>query len=365
VQIMDDVKFSGGFEQNDHWAQWRNASLIEDDSLPATLPTSEAERLAALRSYDVLDTAFETNFDNIVQLAAQMTGCPIALVSLIDAKRQWFKARFGLDVAETPREQAFCAHAIQRPGEALVVPDATRDPRFADNPLVTGAPDIRFYAGVPLVNPEGAALGTLCVIDRKPREMTAEQRKALAQLAATAMTTLELRRAMNRLRGLALIDALTGLPNRAALIDTIDRTISRQRRSREPFALIYLDLDGFKCVNDRHGHAAGDSVLRVVAAILARELRHEDVVGRIGGDEVAMVLAGSRLEGEAAVERVRAEVEVGMQLHGWPVTASVGAVSFAAPPGSVDAALAAADMEMYRAKTMGKNRVSHRTYEQD
>ncbi len=107
---------------------------------PAPPPSDEAERLAALRSYDVLDTACEEAFDDLARLAARLTGCPIALVSLADAERQWFKARVGLDAQETPRDLAFCAHAILRPEEPLVVPDATRDPRFADNALVTGEP---------------------------------------------------------------------------------------------------------------------------------------------------------------------------------------------------------------------------------
>jgi diguanylate cyclase (GGDEF)-like protein len=328
----------------------------------AARPSNEAERLAALQSYDVLDTAFESSFDSIVQLAARLTGCPIALVSLVDADRIWVKARQGLEVAQAPREHAFCAHAILRPGEAMVVPDATQDPRFSDNPLVTGAPDIRFYAGMPLVNPEGAALGTLCVLDRTPHAMTDEQRQALTELAGTVMTTLELRRATNQVRRMALIDALTGLPNRAALIDAVERAISRQRRSGDRFALVYLDLDGFKQVNDRHGHAAGDRVLREVAAALLASVRREDVVARLGGDEFAVVLGGDEREVDAAAERVRAEVEAAMRAEDWAVTASVGAVSFPAAPRDVDTALAAADAEMYRAKTEGKNRVRHREY---
>jgi GAF domain-containing protein len=131
---------------------------------PAPLPSNERERLAALHSYEVLDTACEGAFDNLAKLAAQITVCPIAAVSLIDAGRQWFKARHGLEISETPRDYAFCAYTILS-SAPLIVPDTACDPRFADNPFVTDAPNVRFYTGIPLVNQDNLALGTLCVID--------------------------------------------------------------------------------------------------------------------------------------------------------------------------------------------------------
>jgi CheY-like chemotaxis protein len=154
---------------------------------------NEAERLQALSDYGVLDTLPEQAYDDIAGLAALICNAPIALVSLVDDRRQWFKARFGLSAPETPRELAFCAHTIQQ-GDLLVVPDAAADPRFASNPLVTGDPHIRFYAGVPLTTPDGFNLGTLCVLDRSPRTLTALQREALRALARQAMAQLELRR---------------------------------------------------------------------------------------------------------------------------------------------------------------------------
>ncbi|MDJ0974371.1 MAG: GAF domain-containing protein [Planctomycetota bacterium] len=165
-------------------------------------PLKEAERLAALEAYRVLDTEPERSYDDITACAAQLCDTPIALVSLVDKERQWFKSRVGLDATETPRDFAFCAHAILEVGP-LVVRDATVDPRFADNPLVTQAPDIRFYAGAPLVTPEGHGLGTLCVIDREPRELDAQRLEALSALARLVVDQLEMRKA-----NAALADAL-------------------------------------------------------------------------------------------------------------------------------------------------------------
>jgi GAF domain-containing protein len=161
--------------------------------MSAPIPHNEAKRLKVLWQYEVLDTVPEEVFDDLTSLAAHICEAPMALISLVDEDRQWFKAKVGVTLNETSRDMSFCGHAIMQ-SDLFIVPDATKDARFAKNPLVTAEPKIRFYAGAPLVTPDGHALGTLCVLDKVPRKLRPEQQKALRVLAHHIVSQLELRR---------------------------------------------------------------------------------------------------------------------------------------------------------------------------
>jgi GAF domain-containing protein len=168
-------------------------------AMDATAPSQESARVAALDRYAILDTEPEQTFDDLVILAAHICKTPIAMLSLVDEHRQWFKSRVGIQIRETPKETAFCAHAIQQE-DLFIVPDTFKDPRFKDNPMVQGEPHIRFYTGAPIVNEDGFALGTLCVIDRQPRELDSEQKEALWALSRLALGQIELRQILQLLK---------------------------------------------------------------------------------------------------------------------------------------------------------------------
>jgi GAF domain-containing protein len=170
-----------------------SASQIDMTTMTAPVLSNEKKRLKVLWQYEVLDTVPEEVFDELTELAARICEAPIALISLVDEKRQWFKSKVGLTVSETSRDLSFCAYAISQP-DLFIVPDATKDARFAQNPFVTADPKIRFYAGAPLITPDGHALGTLCVIDKVPRELRLDQQQALRILARHVVSQLELRR---------------------------------------------------------------------------------------------------------------------------------------------------------------------------
>ena len=225
--------------------------------MEAPLPANETDRLAALYGLDVLDTEPEKDFDDIVALASHVCGVPMSLVSLLDTDRQWFKARVGTDLTETTRDLSFCAHAILG-RDLLVVPDARQDARFADNPLVTEAGGIRFYAGAPLVTTDGYALGTLCVVDSRPRRLDVEQLQALHALARQVTSQLELRR-----YAVALANTTARLQELERRKDELAALVGGELRA--PLRLMDAYLDGL----GRTGHhdlEAADLVGRAAAA---------------------------------------------------------------------------------------------------
>jgi len=462
----------------------------------------EAKRLQAVHELDILDTAPETDFDDIVRLAAMIFKVPISTVTILDAHRQWFKSALGLDVRETARDISFCTHAIEQ-SAPFIVENAKTDPRFAENPLVVDSPHLGFYAGVPLLNSEKMAIGTFCIMDRMPRALTPEEIDILQILANQVMALLELRHERNWLkellaeldriyktlreseqrwsfalegsgdgvwdwqvdtdevffskrwkamlgyaehefpnsyeawygivhpqdiaetrarlrahlngdaegyrieyrirrkdgewlwvltRGLVVerdksgkplrmvgthtdisqrkqsedliwrqanFDALTGLPNRRMFFDRLSQEIARATRGRQMFAVLFIDLDGFKQVNDALGHRAGDELLVEVSQRLACCIRKSDTLARLGGDEFIVIL--SSLKQQSSAERIADKILKAMNrpfnLGGKQaeVSASIGISMFPLHGLDGDSLISRADTAMYDAKEIGKN----------
>lgn len=353
--------------------------------IPAALPDNEAARLRALREYAVLDSAAEKDYDDITLLASTICKTPISLISLVDESRQWFKSKVGFEAQQTPRDHAFCAHAILKPSEVMVVPDALEDERFAANPLVTGPENVRFYTGVPLVTPNGEALGTLCVLDRTPRALDPEQLEAVRALGRLVVSQFEMRRSIERLEtnvieseryvvqleeyqrsieqaqvkleSKSTTDGLTGLKNRRAFDVRLDEEFARAHRSELPMALALIDVDKFKPYNDSFGHPAGDEVLRSLSAILRESARPYDFVARYGGEEFVAILPGTSHDGALVIaERIRRSVQRAV----WPnrpITVSIGIAISDAGTVTPSGLLKRADKALYLAKETGRNRV--------
>jgi diguanylate cyclase (GGDEF)-like protein len=304
-----------------------------------------------LEKLDILDTDPEEVFDRMVRIAVAITGVPTALVSLVDTDRQWFKAREGLDAPQTSREVSFCGHAVlsDRP---FVVPDARVDPRFCDNPIVVGGPRIVFYYGVPLALAGDVRVGTLCVIDYQPRELTPAQQHALADLGQMVVRELELRNA-------ALTDPLTGASNRRLLLVMGNREMARTQRNGQPMAAVTFDLDHFKRINDTWGHETGDRFLRAVAQACRDALRIPDMLFRQGGDEFTVLMVEVALEDALLVaDRLRAAFAallVDTATGPVQITASFGVAGFSGGEESLDGLLARADAALYTAKFRGRN----------
>lgn len=287
------------------------------------IPADEAPRLAALRALDILDTAPEERFDRLTRLARGLFDVPIALVSLVDEHRQWFKSRQGLGACETSRDRSFCGHSILG-DDVFLVPDASRDERFADNPLVTDEPRIRFYAGCPLRLPCGSKIGTLCLIDREPRSLGSHELallRDLAQMAEQELAAVQI----------ATTDEATQISNRRGFGVLARHGLQLCRRLELPASLLYLDLDEFKPINDRFGHAEGDRALKAFALRLRGAVRSSDVVGRLGGDEFAVFATDATADGVArTVERLRRELHEYNQAsrRGYDIKFSYGSVAY-------------------------------------
>jgi diguanylate cyclase (GGDEF)-like protein len=313
----------------------------------------EPARLAALKRLAVLDSAPEEPFENVVALVRTVLDVPMAAVSLIDEDRQWFKARCGVDIDETPREISFCTHTIQQ-REPMIIPDATKDPRFAANPLVLGGPEIRSYAGIPLQTPDGYNIGSLCAIDTRTRNFSSSEIATLAKFARIVVDELELRRIAGR-------DELTGALTRRGFIEGANQEVERFRRYDRPASLTMVDIDHFKAINDTHGHPVGDKILREFVERLRKAARPNDVVGRLGGEEFAMLMPETNAqEALIAADRFRERIAgtvftpaPGIELR---VTASFGIAQVDRATVDAEGWIAAADAPLYDAKHGGRNR---------
>jgi diguanylate cyclase (GGDEF)-like protein len=303
----------------------------------------EPGRLLALQRYGVLDPAREHDFDAIIAIVSQLFQVPVCGVSLIEQDRVWFHS-VGWDQAENPRSISFCDHAI-RSSQVMSVGDATRDRRFSANPLVTGDPGIRSYAGAPLTTPDGYNQGALCAVDYVQRSFSPEQLGTLAKLSALVMQQLEL-------RTLAHEDFLTRVLTRRAFTSAAERLIG----GTAPATLVTFDIDHFKQVNDRFGHGIGDRVLQAVAAECRTVLRPGDILGRLGGEEFGLLLPATDADvAWSCAERVRCAVEDLQRAECPAVTASFGIASLQHGD-DVTSWLARADAALYLAKASGRNR---------
>ncbi len=353
-------------------------TFTSQDSAPevSDAPTSQADnfeqrRLGALRRYRILDTEREAAFDDLAKLACYLCDAPISVINFVDQDRQWFKAEVGVGIRQTELDVSICAHAILQK-EFFVVPDTLKDPRFANNPLVTGEPHLRFYAGALLETSDGYPLGTFCVLDYKPRLLTKKQTEVLSTLARQVMLQLELihaniqqaemleelEQARDALAKQASTDELTGLSNRRAFDERLNQHMALVQRGASPASLMMADLDFFKRVNDQFGHYVGDEALRNFADLCQEVFRATDVIGRWGGEEFVFLLPNTDMvEAEKVAQRLHARLAQSPLADAEQpvyISASIGIVALD-QMGSAAANLQRLDDTLYRAKAQGRS----------
>tara|TARA_R110002167_G_scaffold69258_5_gene195286 strand:+ start:1711 stop:2562 length:852 start_codon:yes stop_codon:yes gene_type:complete len=279
-------------------------------------------------------------------MAQRIFNVPIALVSLIDEDRQWFKSCMGLSVKETPRDISFCGHAILD-DEIFIVSDTIKDQRFFDNPLVINEPHIRFYAGCPLRFSDGSRLGTLCIIDTKPRTLSNDDIETLKDLGSTAERELAA-------IALATLDDLTKIPNRRGFMILSQHSLNLCTRQKMPATLVFMDLNKFKQINDEFGHAEGDDVLKTFANLISNECRESDLFARLGGDEFVILFINTTTSAaKETIIRLQQSLNAHKQKanNTYKISFSYGIVSFNPDKHkTIEALLEDGDSQMYEHK---------------
>jgi diguanylate cyclase (GGDEF)-like protein len=310
------------------------------------IPENEPQRLNELHALKLLNTPAEERFDRLTRLAKRLFNVSASVVSLLDAEHQWFKSGDGISATQTARDISFCGHAILQ-DDVMIVEDARQDERFYDNPLVTGEPQIRFYAGCPLRAPNGAKVGTLCILDSKTRPFSEEDIHALRDLASMAESELVSFQA-------ATSDELTQISNRRGFM-TLGQMLLQECALRHCFAsLAFFDLDRFKQINDDFGHREGDRALMDFADALKISFRQSALFARLGGDEfVVLFIDTNQQQAEARLAAFRSELDRYMQPldRRYRLDFSVGMVEFdPAQPQPLAALLNHSDGIMYQHK---------------
>jgi diguanylate cyclase (GGDEF)-like protein len=327
------------------------------------VPKNEAGRLSALASYDIVDSLPEQEYDDIALISSHICQTSIAMVALVDEKRKWHKSKVGLDKEFSPREFAICSHTIMG-NDILIVNDTLEHETFRHIGMVVRPPHVRFYAGMPLINADGYALGTLCVADTQPHQLDQFQQDALKALARQVIALLELRRNIAiiekqklDLLALSTIDELSGLFNRRVLDTQLTKELSRSQRDGKSFSVAMLDIDNFKNLNDEFGHAFGDKVIKKISALLQEHTRTTDYCIRYGGDEFIVIMPNTAQEQSSYVgNRILQCVDnAGGVLD--TLTISIGIANIKQFDVNEDDILALADKCVYLAKKQGRNNI--------
>ncbi|OIN24256.1 sensor domain-containing diguanylate cyclase [Vibrio barjaei] len=312
---------------------------------PAPIPINDDYRLSVLQTLKLLATP-EERFDRVTRLAKRMFSVDISMVSIVERDRQWFKSCVGLDATETARDISFCGHAILG-DEPFIISDALSDERFSDNPLVISKPNIRFYAGVPIKLADNVKVGTLCIIDSKPRHFSDQEVQDLIDLAKLAED--ELIASLD-----STIDELTQISNRRGFNILADKVINRCRFAMEPYTMASFDLNHFKLINDTYGHGQGDAALVIFARLLVENFRDSDVIARIGGDEFVVLMSGTTgLDAKFPLTRFKDQITMfnNSSDSEFELSYSVGVVCFSPLEKlSHSDLLAKADLAMYASK---------------